>query len=114
MAGGHLDDTWMMSSGLRGLLQVDLVTAGTRLVPPAASRGRIAVWYPCPGSAQDGAEPSEAGAIPALSRNGNAPRGDEPGRLTRADDLSSEEGRFVPAPRWRRGGRTSSSRPDGG
>src|SRR5258708_8447613 len=37
--------------------------------PPLA-----AVGYRCPGLAQDGAEPSEAGANPALSRNGDAPR----------------------------------------
>lgn len=43
--------------------------------------------------------PSEAGESPALSRNGDAPRGDEPGRLAGADALSSEEGRSVPMPR---------------
>ena len=52
--------------------------------------------------ARDGVEPSEAGAIPALSRNGDAPDGDasrdEPGRLARADVLSSAEGRFVRYP----------------
>ncbi len=71
-------------------------------------------------SARDGMEPSEAGVIPALSRNGDAPAArsraaDEPGRLAHADVLSSEEGRFVPVPGPRhRSGRTSSSRPDGG
>jgi iron complex transport system substrate-binding protein len=43
--------------------------------------------------------PSEAGVIPALSRNGDASLlEDEPGRLACADDLSSEEGRLVPMP----------------
>ncbi len=57
--------------------------------------------------------PSEAGEIPALSRNGDASPEDEPGRLAYANDLSSEEGRLVPMP-WRRSGRTSSSSTDGG
>src|SRR5256885_1362787 len=47
--------------------------------------------------------------MPALSRNGDAPAGDEPGRLAGADLLSSEEGRFVSMPRRCRSGRTSSS-----
>src|SRR5215510_9332331 len=47
--------------------------------------------------------------MPALSRNGDAPAGDEPGRLAGADVLSSEEGRFVSMPRRCRSGRTSSS-----
>ena len=42
--------------------------------------------------------PSEAGEIPALSRNGDASHEDEPGRLADANDLSSEEGRLVPMP----------------
>jgi hypothetical protein len=52
--------------------------------------------------------------IPALSRNGDASEEDEPGRLARADDLSSEEGRLVPMPPRYRSGRTSSSRTHGG
>src|SRR5262249_28382788 len=47
--------------------------------------------------------------MPALSRNGDGPAGDEPGRLAGADVLSSEEGRFVSMPRRCRSGRTSSS-----
>jgi iron complex transport system substrate-binding protein len=47
--------------------------------------------------------------MPALSRNGDAPVGDKPGRLAGADVLSSEEGRFVSMPVGRRSGRTSSS-----
>src|SRR5215469_9146986 len=47
--------------------------------------------------------------MPALSRSGDAPTGDEPGRLAGADVLSSEEGRFVSMPRRCRSGRTSSS-----
>jgi hypothetical protein len=58
--------------------------------------------------------PSEAGGIPALSRNGDASHEDEPGRLADANDLSSEEGRLVPMPRRRRSGRTSSFSTDGG
>jgi hypothetical protein len=36
----------------------------------------------CSGNAQGGSGASEAGEIPALSRNGDAPQGDEPGRLS--------------------------------
>jgi iron complex transport system substrate-binding protein len=54
--------------------------------------------------------PSEAGEIPALSRNGDASIKDEPGRLASASDLSSEEGRLVPMPRGVAAKRTSSSR----
>jgi len=61
---------------------------------------------------------SEAGVIPALSRNGDARPidsvADEPGRLACTNDLSSEEGRLVPMPGWRRSERTSSSSIDGG
>jgi hypothetical protein len=57
---------------------------------------------------------SEAGEIPALSRNGDAgpsnSAADEPGRLACANDLSSEEGRLGPMPGWRRSERTSSSK----
>ena len=85
-----------------------------RLRVPAARRGRPAAGVHQPETrgtcdkvplsrvARDGVEPSEAGVIPALSRNGDAPEcyrpGDEPGRLARADVLSSAEGRFVRSP----------------
>ena len=52
-----------------------------------------------------GAVHSEAGEIPALSRNGDArlvAAVDEPGRLVCANDLSSEEGRLGPTRYWRR------------
>ena len=47
---------------------------------------------------REGGVPSEAGEIPALSRNGDASSEDKPGRLASANDLSSEEGRLVPMP----------------
>ena len=42
----------------------------------------------CPATRPGGTERSEAGANPALSRNCDAPPGDEPGRLHRAADSS--------------------------
>ena len=49
--------------------------------------------------ALDGATPSEAGEIPALSRNGDAPpRGTSPDAWPASGDLSSEEGRFARCP----------------
>jgi hypothetical protein len=45
--------------------------------------------------AWDGAKTSEAGEIPALSRNGDALSGTSPDAWLAPGDLSSEEGRFA-------------------